>query len=76
MGARVGHQHSETVSEKELRVSGHTEAIVGESMEKNHCIVVAAVWMNGPCAERDRICRNNGNIFKVGTENLRHFPHA
>ena len=42
VGSRVGEKNAEAVSEKELSLSGHTHAIVAESVEENGSVAVAA----------------------------------
>jgi len=51
MGAGVGKQHGESVGEKELRVSGHADSIVAETVEQENGVAVRVVGMDDPCKQ-------------------------
>ena len=76
VSSRVGEKNAEAVSEKELSVSGHTHAIVAESVEENDSVAVAAVGVDGPSAERDDIWSGDRNIFEIGIEVMRNVAHS
>lgn len=76
VSSRVGEENAEAVSEKELSVSGHTHAIVAESVEENDSVTVAAVGVDGPSAECDDIWSGDGNIFEIGVEVMRNVAHG
>jgi len=76
VSSRVGKKNAEAVSEKELSVSGHTHAIVAESVEENDSVAVAAVGVDGPSAECNDIWSGDGNIFEIGVEVMRNVAHS
>jgi len=61
--ARVGQENSEAVSEEELCVSGHAEAVVAEAVEKDDGVAVAAMRMDRPGTEGDGVWGEDGNIL-------------
>ena len=68
VGARIGEQDRESVSEEELGVSSHADAIVAETVEQHYGIAVAAMRMDGPGTERGGVRSGDGNIFEIGLE--------
>jgi hypothetical protein len=76
VGARIGEQDRESVSEEELGVSGHADTIVAESVEQHHGIAVAAMRMNGPGTERSGVRSGDGNTFEVRLEVLSDLAHC
>jgi len=51
VSACVGEKNGEALSQKQLRISAHAHAIVGEAMEKNHRVAVVRMRMDRPGAE-------------------------
>jgi hypothetical protein len=65
----IREQDGEAVSEEELGVSGHADAVIGEAVEKKDSVVVAAAERaDEPGAESDRVRRGDPNIFEGGIE--------
>ena len=48
MSAGVGKQYSESVGEKEMRVSGHTDSVVAEAVEEENGVAVRVVGADDP----------------------------
>lgn len=76
MGARVGEEDGEAVSEEELRVSGHADAIIGEAVEENDGVAVAGMGTDDPSAEGDGIGRGDGNICEIRIEFVSEVMHG
>jgi len=76
VGARVWEKNGEAVSEKELRVSGHADAIIGEAVEENDGVVVAGMGTDDPSAEGDGIGRGDGNICEIRIELVSEVMHG
>ncbi len=66
VGAAVGEEHCESVSQKELRVSSHPNAIVAKAVEKKYDVAVFLVGMNFPCAQDDAVGRGDGDVSEFG----------
>ena len=67
MGTSVGEKNDEAVGDEELRVSGHTEAVVAEAMEEEDGVPIRMVWVNGPGAKGDVI----GRVMEASVEDQR-----
>lgn len=76
VGACVGKKHGESVSEEELCVSGHADAVVAETVEENDGIAVTVVGMDRPGAEGNGIGRGDGNVFEIGIELVSGLAHG
>jgi hypothetical protein len=76
VGAGVGEQNRESVSEEELRVSGHADAIVGEAVEEDYGVPVAAVRADFPGTEDDGVRGGDGNVFESGIEVVGDVAHG
>ena len=64
VSAGIGEKHGESVGEEEVRVSGHADAVVGEAVQKNDGVTVAApMGMNDPGAEGDGVWGGDGNVL-------------
>jgi hypothetical protein len=67
-GAGVGEKYSESVGQEELRVPGHADTVVGQSVEENYCVAVTAVGMDDPSAEGDGVWSCDGDVRQVGVQ--------
>ena len=67
VGARVGEKDCESVSEEELGVSGHADAVVAQAVEEDNGVAVAAMGMDCPGTERDGVWSGDGDVFQVGS---------
>jgi len=74
--AGVGEKDGESVCEEEVRVSGHAEAIVGQAVEENYCVAVAADGMDDPSAKGDGVGRGDGNVCEIGVQLVRNLQHG
>jgi hypothetical protein len=68
VGARIGEENAEAMSEEEFCVSGHAEAIVAEAVKEDDGVAVAAMGMDRPGTEGDGVWGADGNIFQGGIE--------
>jgi len=68
VGTGVGEQDSESMGEKELCVSGHADAVVGEAVKEEDGVSVGVIGSNEPGAECRLICCRDGDIGEVGVE--------
>jgi hypothetical protein len=68
VGAGVGEQDCESVSEEQLGVSGHADAVVAQTVEKDYGVAIAVMGMDGPGAESDGVWRGDGNVIEVRIE--------
>lgn len=62
VGARIGQKHCESMNQEELRIPGHADTVVGEAVEENHGIAIAAVGMDDPGAKSDPVWGGDGNV--------------
>src|ERR1700686_2670622 len=74
VSAGVGKEHGESVGEKELRVSGHADAVVAEAVEKEDCASVSLAGTNFPSAKDDLIWRSDGNVVEFGVQSAGGLP--
>lgn len=68
VGARVGHEYSESMGQEKLRVSGHANAVVAKTMEQKNCIAVGVMRLNQPGTEGDTIARGERSIAQLGVQ--------
>lgn len=68
MGAGVGEQDRESVSEEQLCVSGHADAVVAQTVEKDYGVAIAVMGMDGPGTESDGVWRGDRNVIEVRIE--------
>jgi hypothetical protein len=50
MRTGVGQQYGESVGQKEIRISDHAQAIVGQTMQQDRCVSVRTLWPENPAA--------------------------
>jgi len=68
VGAGVGEKHGESMSDEELGVSGHAEAVIAESVEKEDGVAVGMMGVDQPGAEGCVVGRGDGDFGEVGVE--------
>jgi hypothetical protein len=76
VGAGVGEKDGESVCEEELRVSGHANAVVGQAVEENCGVSVAAMGMDDPGAEEDGVWGCDGNVCEIGVQLVSDVTHG
>ena len=64
------------MSEEELRVSGHADAVVGQAVEENYCVAIAALGMDDPGAEGDGVWSCDGDVCQVGVQLVSDVAHG
>jgi len=75
VGARVGEQDGESVSEEELGVSDHAHAIVAKAMEQEDGVAIGVVRMDDPGAEGDVVGCGDSGVGQVGVKSLGGVAH-
>ena len=65
VGAGVGHKDRVSVSEEELSIAGHAEAIVSETVEQEDGVVVRVAREDEPGAQGDGVLRGDGDVDEV-----------
>ena len=66
VSACIRNKYGEATGEEELGVSCHADAIVAKTVEKNYCVTVTVMRVDGPGAEGDGVWCGNGIILKIG----------
>jgi hypothetical protein len=74
--AGVGEEDAVAVSEQQVRVSGHADAVVAEAVKEDDGISVSVPRMDGPGTEHDRVGRGDGNVLQIGVEGVGGFDHG
>src|ERR1700733_7758938 len=70
MGAGVGKQHGESVGKKELRVSGHADSVVAETVEEENGVAVRVVGTDDPCKQDGAVGRCDRGVGRFGIEGV------
>jgi hypothetical protein len=68
VGAGVGKQNGESVGEKELCVSGHSDAVVSEAVKEDNGVSIGAGGADRPGAQYRPVGRGDGRVVQVGVE--------
>jgi hypothetical protein len=68
VGAGVGEEDGESVGEEELRVSGHADAVVAETVEEEDVVAVGVMGTNAPGAESDIVRRCDRGVGEIGVK--------
>jgi hypothetical protein len=76
VGARVGEKNRETSREKKLRVSGHSEAVVGEAVQKNYSVAMGVTRLDCPSPQRCAVWCADGHIGEIGIEAASDVSHG
>lgn len=74
--AGVGDEDAVAVSEQQVRVSGHADAVVAEAVKEDDGISVGVPRMDGPGTEHDRVGRGDGNVLQIGVEGVGGVDHG
>ena len=76
VGARVGKQNCESPGQEKLRVSDHTNAVVGEAVEQNYSVAVVVMRLDGPSPQCCAVWCADGNIGEIGIEATGDLSHG
>src|SRR5258706_10558449 len=68
VGAGVGQEYGESVSEQELRVSSHADAVITEAVEQEDGVAVGVMGMDHPGAQDDVVGGGDGGIGEFGVK--------
>jgi len=70
---RVRHEDTETAAQKQLRIAGHPEAVIAETVQQNHGVSVAVAWTNAPGAKGYSVSRSDSDVGQLGVMKVCHF---
>src|ERR1019366_3331768 len=68
----VRHKDAEAAAQKQLRVPGHPEAVIAETVQQNHGVPVAVAWTNAPGAKGYSVPRSDSDVGQFGVMEVCH----
>ena len=76
VSACVRQEHSESVRDQQLRISGHADAVVSQPVKQNDGISVAVQRTKSPRAKPDTIGRGRRYLLQIGIQCARVMAHG
>ena len=68
VGARAGEKNGETSREKKLCVSRHSDAVVGEAVQKNYSVAIGVMRLDCPGAHGCAVWCADGDVCEIGIQ--------